>query len=753
MADWYIDLVNGNDANGGDSWTLTASGTDGQTYGNLRFTAASASFDSTYLGRYIKIASSWHKIMGIVSGTEVTLDRTYSSGTNRVWRVGGALATPQNMSSVFIAPGDRFKVAKTSDPVAAGDFTYTSKSATVTIPSGKIKVIDQCESGWTGATDITAAHTSQYAQDGNAIRLTPASGFTTGKMAYKGFGEDVDFSDFAGVTLAGYFGAANTFSAGRFQLCLCSDDTGDVVVDTIQLMPWAVYGTAYLALGGYRTGGGALGSAIRSVALYAANDPGTYYIQLDNIVAVLAADDPDHLCHRCVIGQGNGLNDDWWAISCFPSETTVNLTRPWYGGTEGVVASYVREMIPHTRITIPNVGGSTDSSKPVVLSGGWNPATGLQDGMTALTAWPTASGDRSIIFSWASASEAWKLERFLLGGSINWGSYPMNMVIEDLTFVSRAAWSGDSNECFEFGTGTHADHATSENVELRRVRALGVYSLMVMPYSMASIYEESAINWVWEDVRVRSITNPVELTGLYNFEGRDIEVSYCTHATKAAIVMDQCLECDFYGLTIRDAYRPIQSILFAHNIRIWDLVCSGMTEKHILATIGRFKVFGPQQDGGTMSRYRSGSVLRVKQEEERPYYGDYASDGSITSDISTRHASSGYAYKISPTNGYMPRMRLKVASVLIEAGVPVTFCLWMRRDSLDIAASFYLPGRQVAGIATTQEVAFTAAVNTWEQVELGPVTPSETGVVDLWVSARGGTTASVWIDDFTVVLW
>ena len=145
MPDWYVDPINGSASYSGDSWTLDLAGTDGQTYGTTKFTSASGGFTGK-LGRYIRIVSTVRKIVAVVSDTEVTLDATYTSGTGRSFFIGGPLNLMSGLSTTYFVAGDRVKCAKTEAPTASGTMSFTNQSPSVVMDSGRIAIIDQCES-------------------------------------------------------------------------------------------------------------------------------------------------------------------------------------------------------------------------------------------------------------------------------------------------------------------------------------------------------------------------------------------------------------------------------------------------------------------------------------------------------------------------------------------------------------------------------------------------------------------------------
>jgi hypothetical protein len=137
----------------------------------------------------------------------------------------------------------------------------------------------------------------------------------------------------------------------------------------------------------------------------------------------------------------------------------------------------------------------------------------------------------------------------------------------------------------------------------------------------------------------------------------------------------------------------------------------------------------------------------------------YMYGGTISKQNTVRHTASGYAWKFSPTalyfNSIVPMM-LKVGTRAITGGVTTTFGIWMRRDNTGLSARLVVRGGSIAGVdADVQSALMSEAIDTWGGNGSGApltvaVTPTETGVVDVYVECWGGTSYSLYVDDFSV---
>lgn len=321
MATFYLDFENGNDANDGSTWAL-----------------------------------AW---------------KTITSGA----------------TAARIAPGDTIKIAKTADPVSLGqNATFTDGSQTVTLTSAVTKKIDDANANdWTVSTNITGGTNTSRKLGSTALTLTPGASFTTGKVAYKAIsgGGTQDFSSYQKISFWYRAVSASAIADATYKICLCSDATGDTVVNEINI-------PATLASTNWRTVtldyGGALSSSVQSVAIYANSDPGTTAFSINNIFAT------NNLTLDTLIGPSGDVN---YCIQSIDG-TTIKIdsnntaaTGRGYSGSAGTETIYYQQpWFPTdgtgTWETIQDSGSETGGY--ITFSGGWNTSSGLQDGYTAVGA-------------------------------------------------------------------------------------------------------------------------------------------------------------------------------------------------------------------------------------------------------------------------------------------------------------------------------------------------------------------------------
>ncbi|MBN1319759.1 MAG: hypothetical protein JXA87_02860 [Thermoleophilia bacterium] len=761
MTVWYQDPISGSNSYTGDSWAVALSGTDGQTYGTTKFTSATGGFTGME-GRYIRIISTLKKIVAVVSDTEVTLDSTYSSGTGRSFWIGGAVQDGSALPySTGFAPGDEIRVPKTenSDAVSAGTLTWTNKSRSVGFASGRVKEIDQCESGWAGGTGITLAHgTTNCFQGSAACNITVGSTYTGGKMAYKqiGGGSPVDFSAYQGVSfILSMRGSTAVDAADGMRLCLCSDTTGDVIIDDLT-MPWLASmqsGSQPMVI--YAPG--SLGSSIQSVAIYCTNDPGTPTFDIDNIMAVKPIGSSDHLCHRCILSQDDELHSSntWWGINAFESVTEIKL--PWkaYGVTDGAVSSYRRELVPVRAVNwYPGYSGGDGThcgtrESPITVSGGWDPGTNLQTGATCWYCWAGSAMAMYASAPWVK----WKELTIGLkpGGNGLTGAVADGQMFENVNFLGFIFGTTSSTAISDPFSGSTTEGRSTVGWSFKRVRFTGLYYYALYFTPNFYQYQQTLRDWRFEDVKIYGCRAAV-FQGAVGWRCVDLEVCGCDAYSSAPFGLTFYYtnwDLEFNRLTLKDSgdYGLRANCLLA--TRISNLVTEGNATAAIWLRAGELTLFNASIGEATEWVAPTGGVRVASIKHDQTVDSHLLSryEGTITSESLVRHTASGIAWKMSPTVAGQA-LRTKIAELAVAAG-SYTAGIWLRRDSTGISGKFYTPGGQVGGVADEVSDSITANANIWEQQSIA-FTATESGTLEFWVEAVGGASFSLYIDDFSV---
>lgn len=394
MANYYVDLALGNDANDGLG-PYKAAFTSGGTYEiQVGDTVVDDTTAATAKVVYIVHSSgSWAGgdeagtlYVGTPSGA-FTASGTISVGANSnvaTLTADFAISSKLTIAALSsISAGDHIRVKKMPAASAMGvNVTFTDKSDSLTLASALTATIDNCESAWTQSANITATADTTYKKEGSkSCKLVPASAFATGKMAYFTLASPINLSSYQNVSL--WVKVTADVAAGVYQLCLCSDNTGDTPVDQLTL-PALAYDVSDSGLSWQKVllkKGSALGASIASIALYALSDPGTTQIYLDHIIA----------CNNFSLDSAIGKNDDEWHGINTIDGTTVKLFDEYRGTTETVAGYHLFDWslkgYPTGQSTaVMSAGDAGSSGSPIKIYGGWNFSTNERDGYTGVMA-------------------------------------------------------------------------------------------------------------------------------------------------------------------------------------------------------------------------------------------------------------------------------------------------------------------------------------------------------------------------------
>jgi len=704
-----------------------------------------------------------------------------------------------------IAPGDTIRVMGSPAPTSLGiNATWTNKSTTVTLASALNALISNCDSAWTASANVTCtADTTIYRTSTGSAKHAVAAGFTTGKVAYLALGGAQDYSAYQGVTFW-FFVSSTTLASGVLTLDLCSDTTGSTPVDTFAI---PAISQASQWVGVYVDKGSALGSSIQSISINAISDPGTINLYIDNISTVKAAGD-DALNLQSLIGK-NTTDETWWGIRGINGTTltldvtpsmTVSITARGYAGTTESVTTYKRKTIKTDLVAsaahVQDIQDSGSSGSPITFSGGWN-----RTDMSTQTLDTWFDGQSGVGYGLHSNSKSYiTLEK------INFCRYD-----RCLALFNSSGWtfSGDIHVCNAFNAGmdwTSADVVTADNIYIASTQSPGVVNstathVTIAKLEMRSCGQSVTVSaiaptgggaWYIAELTARN-SNWFGLAGatsnalsvhiglltikdcgqggwvvangtLANWWVEEIVsdsnggsggVSLTASATFVDLVIGKITSTNngSYGLVVTG---------WSGNAIIGELITSGNTSGGVsLSTIAGHlkilksslseatKVFVTSAAGGTFGEI-SFNDYNGTTDDHRVWYGAGSGGGTILSETSVRHTASGVSWKLSPTStnvNVLNPMVMKIARLLVNASTQVTLKVWLRRTNTGITGTFRVRGGQIAGVASDVTSSIAAAADTWEEQTL-TFTPSVRGIVECEVLVYGGTTYSVYVDDF-----
>lgn len=689
-----------------------------------------------------------------------------------------------------IAPGDTIRVMGSPDPTSLGiNATWTNKSGTITLASAKNVTITNCNSAWTAATNVTATASTTRREGTNSASLAIAAGFTTGKCAYFGLGGAQNYSGYQGITL--WYQANATVAASTLSIRLCSDTTGDTTVDTLVL---PALGQANQWLPVYIDTGGALGSSIQSIALYADADPGTVTVLLDNISTVLAAGN-DALNLTTWIGKNSGgepfnclrvIDGTSLTIDTAPTQTT-----PWtvrgYSGTSETVTAYICKPIPTdmaangTTVHIINDQGSAGSY--ITFSGGWNrtdmSTKSLQatrfDGRTGFAIGIGATAGFAYIaleditiaryqygLQMGGTSSNWTLHNFYSGhmDQVGWNMSANSGVTSTgvLCFYNNqwSGWnagSGDNHthndvRCLSNGTNG-AQYGLHNTGYLWKWKFTTLTIKNNASYGLASNNASQCYSWhvdsqICNDNGASGMGAPWESGGGF---ADDWRIRYLETKNNSA-----------YGIYAAGG----------KDIRVYEWVSSGNTSGGMIMNgynaPHSWKIIKASSTDTTPITSYNNSSYRGRQRLELGNYGGTTGDhrtycngtaGIIQSETGgNRHTASGIGWAMKPQNAsYWSAdfpLDMTLALLPVNANKLVTVRCYMKRTNTGLTGILICKGNQIAGVTSDVTATVTAAADTWQELEI-TFTPTEIGVVEILAQAYGGTTYTLYIDDMTII--
>jgi hypothetical protein len=292
------------------------------------------------------------------------------------------------------------------------------------------------------------------------------------------------------------------------------------------------------------------------------------------------------------------------------------------------------------------------------------------------------------------------------------------------------------------------------------VTAMASSGISVLSSGSLATYSDAFLDFTWKDVTVYS-TGGVVTKDMKRFRGRNLKFCNNNHSgTMGWRINNAVVDMDIVGLTRKDNRASSAAAMHfdcsAGRVRIWDLVASDNDNATFNTSHVEVICYNPDVSDAVL--YKTDDFLALSKMAMFKQGGDatdhiiYTWLGTISSELSVRHTASDIAWKFSPTNANGIPMQHKLAEVALEAGVPATIGLYMRRDSTDAHGRLRVMGGWLLGMSEDDYTDdLEAAANIWELVSVS-LTPTETGVVEVWVEAWGGTTNNVYVDDLSVTV-
>ena len=611
--------------------------------------------------------------------------------------------------------GDTVRVMQSPDPTSLGQSaTWTNGSDTVTLTTAVTANINDCETAWTAAANVTAtASTTTYRENTKSANLAIAGAFTTGLAAYAPTAVLGDYSAYQQISLL--VRTSINVAANVLQLSLCSDTVGAVQVNTINLPAiTANYWTPVVV-----DTGAALGAVINSVALYAASDPGSVTVNLDNIIACKASSSADSLTHLSLIGKNTGGTEPWFAIDSI-NGTTVRLGTgiaataakglyacTYRGATEAVTTCKREPIMLSALETCSTAGVSMDN--PLYLEFGWDTTDmSTQPGVTWLRqANPSINGIQ-ISGSYDRTNKVYAVS----GGAAGIVAAADRIIMD------------------EFGAT-----ASNKGVQCSSNDLLMLNGKFVVG-CLYSVYLTSTTNFGFN-----SVLKIAKLWGISesNISGSaiyDVSTGGYGHHVVCNINEIKGFANGIGGSSSGGNRYTFNNTVFANNyLDINNLTyCVTYYFNNCVQT---------SSQGNTYQREYH-TKYNQTENDHRILWGDLMGSW-ITTATDRRHTTSGISWKFSPLNvthltSYQP-MYLSVVQLACPANEARSVSLWFLRNNSGLSQRLRLPGGQIAGVPTDITASVTEAVRSISSITRSGSTATVTS------TAHGYTTGD-WVEHF-----
>jgi hypothetical protein len=675
------------------------------------------------------------------NGADVTGNAVPFGGMNwaDAWKTVTSGAT-----AARIAPGDIIRIAKSPAPTSLGTTgEWTNLSKTVTLGAAQTLNIDLCEEAWTASADVTATTSTTRKQGANSASLAIAAAFTTGKVAYKAI-TSINLSAYQKISF--WFRNSVAIAGGNvFRVCLCSDATGDTVVDTFWI-PAIPSTNRFLPLTLTKDGGGNLGAAIQSIAIYADSDPGTPTILIDDIIACTT----NGLNLQSLISKNSaeqGGTEGWYGIQSIDgvtvlldneTETLANAGRG-YGGTTETVTTYKREtiktnLVSSASLAVQEIQDNGTSGNNIQFQGGYNTATNAQEGETFF------DGLNGYGYGLYQSSKSWITLNYLNFSRYNHGVYYFSSSNNSIITLSNV--SNNTNYGVHYYNNSNNNSITT--LSNANNNNYGVY------YSSSShnnsIITLSNANNNNNNGIFYSQSHNNFITTLSNANNNGYGVYYSSCYNSLISNLSNANNNSYYGVYYDNSY----------NSNIRTLSTSGNGTAGVFNNVGRNYLFNALIAEATevtgFTDFINARIFSGKHDQTLNNHKIFTDRGTIRSEATIRHTDSGIAWRLDPTSTNRSSsypLDLSIAKVAVGANALVTIKAWFRRSNTGITGKLVCKGRQIAGVDDDVTASITAAADTWQELNIS-FTSSEAGVVEIEAYAYGGTTYTVFVDDLTI---
>ena len=736
MSTFYLDYQSGDDAADGSTFSLVGL----PAVGPWKTITAGATAARIAPGDIIRIAKSADPT-GIGNATWTNLSRTITltAQTSVAFTDGGGGLILATKAAHNFTTGDIVTVSASTDYdgtyaiTVASSSTFTFTKAYVADRSGTVtpaftKVVDLCETAWTAnpAGDVTVLRVA-VGTDGKegsySMNFTTDAAVQASIMqAYYATGT-LDLSLYQKLSFW-IKNEAAIADAVSWKICLCSDVAGATPVDTFYV-PAIPSTVRWLPLTLTKNGGGNLGNAIKSIAIYSDTTApaASKYVYVDDFVACTT----NGLNLQSLIsknGAAQGGTEGFYGIQSINGVTVLldNDTNTkgnqgrGYSGTTELVATYIRETIK------TDLAAASGDSVQVVQDSGTLALGNIQFQSGYDTALNTQIGET--FFDGLNGNG--------YGIYLNAKSYITLNYLNVCRYRYGVSFDGGSNSNI-ITTLTNANNNTF----------IGVY-FGAGNNNIITTLTNANNNSNYGVYFIGSGNNNI-ITTLTNANNNSYGVSFASSNNSNIITTLTNANNNYYGVSFSSSNNNI-----IRSLSTTGNATAGVYNDTGVNYIYKAIIAEATEVAGAVA-FANSRIYSQMHDNTPNNHWIFTDGGTINSQTTTRHTASGIAWKFAITSSNRASnypLTLSVAKLAVAANNQVTCKIWMKKDhATNVAGKLVCRGGQLSGVSS--DVTDTKADDTdWEQLSIS-FTPTETGVIEIeaWAYYSAGS-SNVYVDDF-----
>jgi hypothetical protein len=710
---------------------------------------------------FSSIATATTFYLDYVNGDDANAGDSFAAG--HPWKTLTLGAT-----AARIAPSDIIRIAKSPAPTSIGNGTWTNLSKTVTLATAGTAVIDLCETAWTknasGDTTVTRTGVATDAKEGSycmqlAIDASPQANIM--QAYYDIYTHDTTVHNLSAYQKISFWfhNEAAIADATTWVVNLCSDAAGATPVDSF-VIP-AIPSTArWIPLTITKTGGGNLGAAIKSISIWsgATAPTASKYIYVDDFIACTTNGiNLQSLISKNTAEQGGA--EGWYAIQSIngvtvlldnDDNTKANVGRGYStsGTSPETVTTYIRETIKTDLVAAAStvVQQVMDSGSLAVgniqFQGGYNTSTNEQDGETFF------DGLNGRGYGIYLTTKSYITLNYLNVYRYYYGIYFYASTYNTITNLSNANNNLGYGIYFygcDYNTITTLSNANNNNSAAQS----GVGFLSSSRWNTITTLSNANNNLgygFYDDSSYNAITtlsnasnngvNGVDITGICN------TINLISNANNNG----------GYGLNIGSSNNIVRSISTTGNTTAGIHCTSGPIYISNSLCAEATKI---QAD--TLAAYLNYRVYATNYQQDTTQHWIFTDAGTINSLATDRVGGTGIMWKLSPTSvnrsSFYP-LKLSIAKIAVVASKLVTVKAYMKITSTtDILGALVCPGGQLTGMTVADIKTNTGTADTdWHELTI-TTTPTQAGVIEVeawawWVANVANE--SVYVEDMTI---